>query len=204
MRLGRDGTKTHRAGAETLYDLAGRLHFLNRNRATIGTLFEFHQPAQRTSCLGVLVDVIGKLFIGIKIVRARSGLKRSDGIRIPHVLLALSAPVEFAQIGQRFHLVFLAFRKTQRVTTQHFFCKHIKIHSLHTASGPHKAQVNHFILQTDRLKDLRTLVRMQCGDSHFGHDLEHAFGNTFTIGRHERSVIRKLFRITKTFTSRFP
>ena len=202
--LGRDGAEAHRTGAETLHDLAGRLHFLNRDRAAIHAVLELHQPTQRAARLGIVVNVIGKLFVGIKIVRARCGLERSDGIRIPHVLLALGAPVKFTRVGQRFHLVLLAGWKTQRVATQHFLRQFIKVYTLHATGRAHKAQVNHLILQANRLKDLRALVGMERGDTHFGHHLEHTLGHALTIGRHERGVIAKFLRITQTLTARLP
>ena len=120
------------------------------------------------------------------------------------MLFAFGAPVKFARVGQRLHFVLFAGGETQRMAAQHLLSQFIEIHPLHTAGRADEAEVNHLILQADRLKDLRALVRVQRGDAHLGHHLEHALGHALAIGGHERSVIGKLVGIAQPFAARLP
>ncbi len=107
------------------------------------------------------------------------------------MLPATRPPVVFTRIRQRDDIIARNTRKAQFVTPQHFFGQHLETHPLQAARSLGKTQFNDFVVQTDRFKDLGTLVRLQCRDSHLAHDLEHAFGNTFTVRSHNSRIISK-------------
>ena len=159
--LGGDGAETHRTGTKTLHDFAGRLDVVNGDWAAVDAFFEFHQPAQRAARFGVAVDVIGKLLVRIVIIRARGSLQCSDGFRIPHMLFALGAPVEFAGVRQALRLILDALGETKRVAAQHFLGKLVEVHALHTAGCTDEAAVDDVVPQTDGLENLRTFIRVQ-------------------------------------------
>src|SRR5579875_2021112 len=54
VSFGADRAERHGPGCESLYDFGSRLYFVNRNRAPNG--FQFHQAAQSTQALILLID----------------------------------------------------------------------------------------------------------------------------------------------------
>ena len=100
VRFGRDRAEAHRAGAESLHDILGRHHFVERNRAAVRAGLELQQAAQCAAGLRVAVRMIGKAAIGIDAVVARGHLQVGDRRRIPHVPLAVGPPVKLARVRQ--------------------------------------------------------------------------------------------------------
>ena len=90
------------------------------------------------------------------------------------------------------------------MTSQHFLSQHLETHPLQAARCLGEAQFNNFVMQTDRLKDLGAFVRLQCRDSHLAHDLEHAFGDTFTVRIHNSCIISKCCGIELTVLTCLP
>ena len=98
--LGRDRAEAHRAGAEPLDDLLGRLDFVERNRAAVRAGLNFKQAAQCAARARVVVGVLGEPLVGVAAVVAGGHLQVGDRRRIPHVPLAVGPPVELAGVGQ--------------------------------------------------------------------------------------------------------
>ena len=71
---------------------------------------------------------------------------------------------------------------------QRFLGQHVEIDALDAAGRAGEAAVDHFVVQADRLEDLRALVALQRRDAHLGHHFEHALGDALAIGVHDLVV----------------
>ena len=75
------------------------------------------------------------------------------------------------------------------MTTQRFFGQHFEINTLDAAGRAFETTRNNIFAQTDRFKNLCAFVRVQCRDTDFRHHFQHAFSNTFAIGRDNFIVV---------------
>src|SRR5690606_31822702 len=143
---------------------------------------EIQQATQCTCTSGLLVGVLGECLVGIRAVVAGCYLQVEDGSRIPHVGLATITPVEITRVVQNRNAVGIVQREAQTVTTFGFFCQSVKVHALYAACGTHEATGDNVFSQTHSFENLRTLVGLQSGDTHLGHNFEHAFAHSFFVG----------------------
>ena len=95
--------------------------------------------------------------------------------------VATATPVNVAGIGQQGNEVFTACWKTDFMTAFHFLEQHAEAYSLHTAGGADEAPIDDLVSEAHGFENLRTLVGLQGRNTHFGHDLEHAFGDAFLV-----------------------
>ncbi len=103
VRFLADRPIAHCACREALDDLFGWLDFLQRN-GIVGVL-QLHQSAQRTQVAILIVQQIGVLLEGLRIVLAHRLLQLADGLRILQVILAADAELILPadhQLGLRF------------------------------------------------------------------------------------------------------
>src|SRR5687767_14728580 len=107
------------------------------------------------------------------------------------MLFALRAPVELAQIWQLRQSIVDTLWITKQVSAKRLFGEDVKGHALDAARCPGEAQLDDFVSQSQRFKNLRPLVALQGANAHLGHYLEHAFGNGFAIRSHDLVVILK-------------
>ena len=99
VRLPRDRAEGHRARREALHDLARRLDLVERD-ATVRRLPEAEQPTQRVAADGVLVDEPRVLLEGLVPPVPNGVLQQRDRLRVPLVVLAVTAPGVEADHGQ--------------------------------------------------------------------------------------------------------
>ena len=83
------------------------------------------------------------------------------------------------------------------ITSQGFVCYTTKTNAANTCWCIYKKLVNKVSIQAQRFKDLCTVVRTNCGNTHFGHNLHDATHSGFNI------VLFCFFwcNISKAFTS---
>ena len=184
VRFFGNGTETHRAGGEPFDDFLLRLHLGQRNRPAGRVLVEVQQSPQRGVAGALLVGVPGESPIGVFVILARRHLQVGDGFRIPHVRVAMTAPMEIAWVRQHRRGGDAAPRKADRVAALHFLGQHVKAHALHAARRAAETPLHHFVRKPDRLENLRALVGLQGGNAHLGHHLQHAFADAFAVRLH--------------------
>ena len=102
--------ETHRARAEPLDDVGGRLHFVQRHRVLVGGPAESQQAAQRAATRRVGVDVVRKPPVGLAITRARGDLQTGDRIGVPDVRFTAGPPVKLAGVRQHGKAILRAVR----------------------------------------------------------------------------------------------
>ena len=94
-----DRTEAHGTGGETLDDLLRGLHVVERHGAAVGVLVELEQPAQRGVARADVVGLARETPVGLFVLAARRNLQVGDGFRVPHVGVAMAAPVEVSGVG---------------------------------------------------------------------------------------------------------
>jgi len=102
LRLPAQRAEAHRAGREALDDLGRGLDLLDRDR--LARRSQLHQPAEQTLAHRLLVDQARVLRVGlagVSVVPAGRVLKLGNRVRVPHVQLAVAAPLEYATNGQQ-------------------------------------------------------------------------------------------------------
>ena len=95
-----------------------------------------------------------------------------NGGRIIDVILASIPPVIFTSFRKTWDLDDLAGRVTRFVESKGILSDKFKVYTTDTARSARKATVNDTIIDTEGLENLRTLVGLQSGDTHFTHDLQ--------------------------------
>ncbi len=120
VRLGRDRSEAHGAGAESFDDFARFLDFFDRNGSVGRRILKAKQPTQSAASPSVGVGVLGKAVVGVLIARAGGDLNILDRLRIPHVPFALGTPVEFAMIGKNRQTLLGPLGVAQLVSTESF------------------------------------------------------------------------------------
>ena len=171
VRFFADGPVAHRAGREALDDLLGRLHFIERN-GLVGVL-ELEQAAQRAQMAVLIVQQIGVLLEGGRIVLAHRVLQLADGLRIQQVILAALAVLIVAADDQ------LGFRLGERlegvgVLDQRLARQHVQAHALDARSGAGEVRVDQRLIQPNGLEDLRAAIALQGADAHLREGLQQA------------------------------
>nr|GFC90199.1 hypothetical protein [Tanacetum cinerariifolium] len=91
VRLVRNRAKRHRARRKPLHDALNRLHFFQCNAGPV--LGKTQQPANGEQLVGMLVEQLGVLLIGVVLAGARSVLQQVNRLRVKHVRLALAPPL---------------------------------------------------------------------------------------------------------------
>ena len=190
MCFGTDRTKTHRARAKSFYNLRGRFHSVNADRWPRDSLFEFEQTSQCITHLCIVVDVIREPFVSVLVASPSGDLDVRDGRRIPTMTFALGSPMEFAEIGEHRQRIRLGRWITECMAPKCFFGQYVKTATLDSAVGAGKATCDHFVFQTQGFENLSALVASKRANTHFRHDLEHAFGDRFAIPQHNLAVIQ--------------
>ena len=74
------------------------------------------------------------------------------------------------------------------MAAERFFGQDFEADAFDAAGGPCETLINDFVVKTDGLENLRAFVRLQRGNAHLGHDLEHALSDRLLIGVHDLVV----------------
>ena len=202
--FGADGAETHGPGGEAPDDLAFGLDLVEFDGPAVGSVHERQQPPQVGVCGVLPVRVLGETPVGAFVVGPRGHLQVGDRLRVPHVRVAVPAPVEVAGVRQH-RDVAVAPRIALRVATLHLLGEDLQAHALHPAGGALEGAFDDIVRQSHRLEDLRALVGLQRGDAHLGHHLEHALGGALAVGVHDvpaRGDVRRIVEIA--FLERIP
>ncbi len=174
MRFGRDRSQRHGAGGETFDDFLCRLDFGQRDWRSCR--LDLKQAAQRHLALRLVVDELGVFLVGRVIVGARRMLQLGDGIRRPGVFFAADTVGIFAaciQHVQQYRIV------TERggVRAHGFFRYFGQADTFDLRCSAGEIFLDEFSVEPDCFEDLRTAIRLVCGDAHLGHHLEQALVN---------------------------
>ena len=171
VRFLADGPEAHGAGRESLDDLLGRLDLFNRN-GLVGVL-ELEQSAQSTELAVLLVDQVGVLLEGGRVVLPHRVLHLADGERIEQVILAALAVLILAaddQIGLRLR------ERLEGVGMLHLRLagQHVQADALDARGGAGEVGVDQRFVQAHCLKDLRAAIALQSADAHLREGLQQA------------------------------
>ena len=111
-------------------------------------------------------------------------LELGDRIRRPHVLFAADAILILAPGVERV-AQHGAVAERELMQPERFVRDLEQADPLDVARGPREVLVGERGVQSDRLEDLRTAIRLIGRDAHFGHDLVQAFADRLdvTLGR---------------------
>ena len=94
--------------------------------------------------------------------------------------LAFALPLINTSYRQAVHRNFLA-AESEEMLGQCFACYFIECHAANAGGSAGKVMIYYFGIESDDLKYLCTLVRLQGGDTHFGEDFEQSFIYCFHI-----------------------
>ena len=75
------------------------------------------------------------------------------------------------------------------VAISHTFRDFIKTDAAYTADSICKIFIDHFLPDADSFKNLRRLVRLKCGNAHFGGNFNDAVNNSIVIVFNCRMII---------------
>ena len=79
--------------------------------------------------------------------------------------------------------------KCQRVQRIHFVCNIFQRDAAHSANGIRKIPVHHVRINSDCLKNLRALIRLNRGNAHFGCNLDNAVQYRIIVIVHRGVII---------------
>ncbi len=167
VRLAADRAEGDCARGETLHNLAGWLHFFQVN--WLVHPLELKQAADCAVLLAQPVRERGELPVARILVRPRRVLKRGDGIGVPHVVLALAAPLVAASARQPVCVYSVGLP----VPAPALFLYLGETHTTNPRRRPGEVPVDHLLVQPDRLEDLGAPVSLQCGHPHLRYDLQN-------------------------------
>ncbi|EHJ61206.1 hypothetical protein NSU_1794 [Novosphingobium pentaromativorans US6-1] len=178
MRLPRDRAVAHRAGGETLDDLAGRFDLVDRDRGFGG--HELHQAADGEHPGRLVVDALREFLVLFGHVAAHGMLERADVGRGPGVFLAADArTVDAADVE---HVgVDRVFAEGRGVTAHRLFRDFEQARALDGGGSAGEVLLDEFGRQADGVEDLRAAVRLVGRDAHLGHDLADALANGLDV-----------------------
>ena len=185
MSLGGDRAVAHRPGAKPLHDRAGRLDLVEGHRRA--TRLEREQPAEETLAVGVFVDELGKLSVGLAGAGPRGQLDLRDGVGIPGMGLPLLPPMKLAVVGQNWQRLNLAGGVAEFVATDSLLGNDVEAHAGNPAGRADEAGVDDVAIEADGLEDLGSLVGGERRDPHLAHHLEHALGDR--LPEHRRDLV---------------
>ena len=171
MGFGTDGAERDGAGGEALDDDGGRLHLVDGDRLAG---LELQQPPERAHALLVLVRQPGEVVVCLGVVRGRGLLELGDGVRVPHVVLAVAAPVVGAAGVELEAGGELRLRVCRAVAAEHVGFDGVGPDAADPRRGPREVAVDELLAEPDRLEDLRAAIAVERGDAHLGDDLEQS------------------------------
>ena len=162
-----DGTVGHSTCLKALNDILNRLDFVDGDRLLRRN--EFQKTSDGAESFIFFVQAAAVFLKEVIVTFSDCILQLVDGLRIKHMVLAVFSPLVYTTGGQtglgllclicRFH------------TLLHFFCDLRKTDTADTGCGRSEVFFNDFFSDTQCLKDLGTLVTLDCRDTHLGKDL---------------------------------
>ncbi len=189
MRFGGNGPEAHRPRTKPLDNLLSRLDLLQGDGPAVGLVSKCQQAPQSAAGLRVVVAVFSKACVGLAAFGPRGHLQVGNGGRVPHVPFPFGPPMEFARVGQQGLTFGWLLGVTQGVTPQGLLGQHVEVDTLNPAGGAGKAAMDDFVAEPHRLENLGPLVRVQRGDAHLGHHLQHPLGDRLAVGGHQVVVL---------------
>ena len=190
-----DRSEAHGTGGETLDDLGGGLDLVQRNLAAVGPVVERQQATQRRAPGALLVGLLGEPPVGLFVIAPGRDLEIGDGLRVPHVGVAVAAPVEVAGVRQHRQRDHVPGREAERVTALHLLGQDVEADALDPARGTLEAAFHDILGKPHGFEDLRALVGLERGDAHLGHDLEHALGDALPVALDDVVIGRDVVRV---------
>ena len=78
------------------------------------------------------------------------------------------------------------------MSTHGFFCQDVERTTLDPTIGTCKAPCDDFVLKPQCFEDLSTFVTRESTDTHFRHNLQHAFRDCLTVESDDLVVVESL------------
>ncbi len=116
----------------------------------------------------------------------------------------LFAPMEIAVVLENRDEVVPSRWIAEGVSIHDLFGEDVPGNAFNATRGPGKTAVDDFGADTNCFENLRALVALECGNTHLGHDLQHALGHGFTIGGHDGLVVAVYVLRNLTFLTGLP
>ena len=163
----RNRTIGHGTGFESFYDLIHAFYFVDRH--TIFRIIKVHQTSQ----IAALFFVYHCSILFEHIIASGPGglLKHMNGLWIVTVFFSTASSFMFSKAVQCQITGQSQRVKCLRMFLIHLFCDIFHSDTTHAADGSGEIFVDNFLRDTDGFKNLRTLVRLNSGNTHLGSNL---------------------------------
>ena len=178
MRLSADRAKAHRAGRETLDDLARSFDFVQRHARTVG--LEVHQAAQGEQALILVVDLLGEQFVLVRVLATHRMLQARHAFGRPGMVFATQAEGIVAAHIQ--HVAIDRIVAERVAVTAHAFLGHfLDADAFHGGGGAGEILFDELARQAHRVENLRAAIGLVGGDAHLGHHLQDALADGLDV-----------------------
>ena len=172
-----NGTVGHSAGLEPFHNGFDAFHFLDRD--AVFRIVELHQTSQIPGFL--LVNLPGIFLKHLVIILPYRLLKQVDRLRIVPVMFSLASKTVASDALQCQVRIQPQRIKCLTVEPFHIFFDFLHGDASHPADGMGKIFVDHFFGDSHSLKNLGSLIRLDCGNSHLGSDLDNSIQNCLIV-----------------------
>ena len=170
----------HCRGVEAFEQLGSRLNVVNADRFI--TRIQGNEIAQRRR--RTVVHQLSILLIIAVFTALHRLLQRAHHVRVIGVVFTTVNVFQQTALIQRLTCQPGTFGQVHQILLEVS-----KTGSTDTANHALEAEICHVIMQADRFKELRTAIRGNGRDAHFGHDLVQAFVDAVTVVQHHSTVI---------------
>ena len=175
MGLPGNGSIRHGSCYKALKNGFKRFDFINVNRI----LFKTKKSPQKGGFLILLIDQAGEYLKPVIVIRFYCPLQMCDSFRIPCMMLTIDAIMIIA-CGLNVKIL-TGFTKCFSMWYQCFQGQILHPYPSYPADGSLEVFFNHIITESHRLKYLCRPVRTECGNPHFGKDLQQSFINCLDV-----------------------
>ena len=181
----RNGTVGHRSGLKSFYNGFDTLYFLDRH--TFFRIIKIHQASQITGLF--FVYQIRVLFEQVVIASPGRLLQQMNGLRIVTVMFSGTSHFMPSDAVQCFIYIQSQRIKCSGMQFVRFFCNIFHCDTTDTADRICEIFIDHFFINADCLKNLRSLIRLDCGNSHFGSNLYDSAKDSLIVIFHSCIII---------------
>ncbi len=161
VRLAADRAQGHGAGREAPDDILRRLHFFDGNGPRLVYL-EVKEAADGREPAALVVDEVGELLEALEVVGLGGVLKLGDRVRVVHVVLAVTAPLDVAALAQVRVPSDAARRVGKTMPSARLGLQLLDADATDRRRRPAEVLVDKVLAQADRLEYLRPTIALQC------------------------------------------
>ena len=186
MRFFADRAIAHRAGFEALHNGFDGFDLFDGDRRFGPS--KIKQAAKGAKIIRLFVNERRVIFEYLIATGPAGELELMDGLRIEQMIFTFRAPLILAA-DFKCVAIDLAGRESNAMPSHGLLSKHFETDTADPRRGPGEILIDDFVVQTNRLEDLRAAITLNCGDAHFGHRLDHALDGGLHIFMDSFAVI---------------